>query len=133
MTAFQHGSIHSIPTTTADVHAFKIEGHVDDDDMEAMSKYMNDVFDQAPGKVSMLLDLSSMTGRDLDIMFDDDVLKAQVRSWSKVARYAVIGAPESAATMIKWADKVIPVEARAFDSAEASSAWEFVGASPQAV
>ncbi|MEL7231394.1 MAG: STAS/SEC14 domain-containing protein, partial [Pseudomonadota bacterium] len=102
-------------------------GHVDDDDVEAMAEFMNDTFDK-PGKVSMLLDLTAMTGRDLDAVFDGEVLKAQFRAWKEVEKYAVIGAPESAARMIGWMDKVIPVEARAFEAADASLAWSFVGA-----
>ena len=127
---FSHGSITQIPTTSPKLHAFRITGHVDDDDMEEMAEHMNKVFDAADDKVDMLLDLGGMTGRDLDSVFDGDVMKAQVRSWSKVGRYAVIAAPERAARMIEWVDKVIPVEAKAFDAAEADAAWAFVGARP---
>ena len=130
MTEFSHGSVTQIPTDKQDVYAFRITGHVEDDDMEAMAEFMNKVFDAASGKVDMLLDLGGMTGRDLDAMFDGDVLKAQLRSWSSVGRYAVIAAPERAATMIEWADKVIPVEARAFDAKDADAAWSFVGTRP---
>ena len=130
MTGFTHGSISKISTNKPNVHAFRITGHVDDDDGEAMAEYMNGVFDAADGKVDMLLDLGGMTGRDLDAMFDGDVLKAQLRSWSRVGRYAVIAAPERAAKMIEWADKVIPVDARAFDASEADAAWSFVDARP---
>lgn len=127
MVNFSHGSITQIPTTKDDVYAFRITGHVDDDDVEAMAKFMNIAFDK-PGKVSMLLDLTAMTGRDLDAMFDGDVLTANFRSWSEVDKYAVIGAPEFASRMIGWMDKVIPVEARAFKADEADEAWAFIGA-----
>lgn len=130
MATFHHGSIRSIPTTSANLHAFAITGHVDDDDMEAMAEHMNDVFDRAADKVDMLLDLAGMTGRDLDAVFDGDVLKVQIRSWTKVRRYAVVAAPDRVAKMIEWADKVIPVDARAFDASEADEAWKFVEAQP---
>ncbi|MGR3512122.1 MAG: SpoIIAA family protein [Paracoccaceae bacterium] len=130
MATFHHGSIRSIPTTSANLHAFAITGHVDGDDMEAMAEYMNDVFDRTDDKVDMLLDLAGMTGRDLDAVFDGDVMKAQIRSWTKVGRYAVVAAPDRAAKMIEWADKVIPVDARAFDATEADEAWKFVEARP---
>lgn len=132
MTTFSHGSITAIPTDTDRVQAFRITGHVEDDDMEAMSKYMNKVFDTHDGQVDMLLDLTGMTGRDLDAMFDGDVMKAQMRSWSHVRRYAVIGGPERAEKMIEWSDKIIPVDAKTFKSEEAADAWTFVGARPQA-
>ncbi|MEM6694909.1 MAG: STAS/SEC14 domain-containing protein [Pseudomonadota bacterium] len=125
---FEHGSIKSIATDDPKVFAFEVSGHIDDDDAEAMAEYMNAVFDTAQDKVSMIVDLRGMTGRDLDAIFDGDVLKAQVRSWSKVEKYAVIGAPTHAAKMIYWADKVIPVDARAFEADQAADAWRFVGA-----
>lgn len=128
MSEFSHGAISKVATDNPSVHAFRIAGHVEDDDMEAMAEYMNDIFDSANGKVDMLLDLGGMTGRDLDVMFDGDVLMAQIRAWSKVGRYAVIAAPDRAAKMIEWADKVIPVEARAFEASEADAAWLFVEA-----
>lgn len=133
MPKFSHGSITSIATDAAHVEAFAITGHVTDDDMEAMAKYVNDVFDHHDGKVDMLLDLSSMTGRDLDAIFDGDVMKAQLRSWTNVRRYAVIGGPERAAKMIEWSDKIIPVDAKAFVSGEAPAAWAFVEATPATV
>ncbi|MEO0774021.1 MAG: STAS/SEC14 domain-containing protein [Pseudomonadota bacterium] len=129
MTHFSHGSITQIPTTKSDVYAFRIKGHVDDDDVEAMAKFMNFAFDK-PGKVSMLLDLTQMTGRDLDAMFDGDVLKANFRSWSQVEKYAAVGAPDYAAKLIGWMDKVIPVEARAFEADQMDDAWAFVDARP---
>ncbi|WP_281969220.1 STAS/SEC14 domain-containing protein [Roseovarius nanhaiticus] len=129
MSTFHHGSIKAIATDNPRVHAFEIVGHADDDDVEAMAEHMNEVFDRADGKVDMLLDLSAMTGRDLDAIFDGDVLKAQVRSWTKVGKYAVIGAPTRAAKIIEWADKVIPVEAKAFEADRANEAWAFVSAS----
>ncbi|MFP7674004.1 STAS/SEC14 domain-containing protein [Marivita sp. S0852] len=130
MSTFKHGSISKIETTAPNLHAFRITGHVDDDDLEAMAEYMNKVFDTTEDKVDMLIDMGGMTGRDMDAMFDGDVMKAHMRSWSKVRRYAVIAAPDRAGKMIEWSDKVIPVEARAFDASEADNAWAFVGARP---
>ncbi|MEM1149165.1 MAG: STAS/SEC14 domain-containing protein [Pseudomonadota bacterium] len=127
MTVFSHGSITQIPTTKDDVYAFAIAGHVEDDDTEEMAKFMNQAFDK-PGKVSMLLDLSGMTGSDLDAMFDGHVLRAQFRAWKEVDKYAVIGAPDRAAKIIDWMDNLIPVDARAFEAKDAQMAWSFVGA-----
>lgn len=132
MSIFKHGAIESIPTDTAHVQAFRISGHVDDEDMQKMAEYMNSVFDGANEPVHMLLDLSGMTGRDMDAMFDGGVIRAQVRSWSKVGKYAVIGAPDRAEKMIEWTDKAIPVDARAFEKSESDAAWAFVDAHPVA-
>ena len=129
MEHFAHGAITQIATDNPQVYAFRVNGHIDDDDEEAMAKYMNDVFDTHE-KVDMLLDLTGFTGSDWDAMFDGDVLKSRFRSVSKVGKYAVIGAPAGAARMIAVMDKIIPVDARAFDAPEADAAWAFVGAKP---
>ncbi len=100
------------------------------DASEAMAEYMNQVFDQND-KISMLLDLTGFTGSDWDTMLDGDVIQSRFRALSHVDRYAVIGAPENAAKMISFMDKIIPVDARAFDASEAQAAWKFVGARPE--
>ena len=130
MQKFMHGSITEISTTAPHLHAFKVTGFVDDDDLEAMAKHMNHVFDSSGDKVDILIDLSGMTGRDFDGFLDGDVLRAQFRSWSKVRCYAVIAAPERAAKMISWIDRMIPVDARAFEYSEVDAGWAFVGARP---
>ncbi len=132
MQTFAHGPIQQIATDSPTVYAFRITGHIDDDDAEAMAKYMNEVFDKTD-KVNMLLDLSRFTGSDWDSMLDGDVIRSRFRSLSHVAKYAVIGAPDSAASMIGFMDKIIPVEARAFDASEEAAAWQFVGAEPRLI
>lgn len=134
MTQFSHGAIREIPTDTANVYAFRVNGHIDDDDAEALAKFMNDVFDRRDkgDKVKMLLDLTGMTGSDWESMFDDDVIESRFRALKHVSKYAVIGAPDRAARLIGFMDKFIPVEARAFDAADVEAAWMFVGARPSA-
>lgn len=131
MTGFSHGPVQQIDTTASDVYAFSFTGHLDDDSEDALAKFMNDVFDHTE-KVKVLLDLSKFTGSDWDALLDKDVIESRFRSLKHVSRYAVIGAPERAAKMIGFMDKIIPVEAKAFSTDEAGAAWDFVGAKPSA-
>lgn len=131
MTPFTHGPITQIETDNPTVYAFRITGHIDDDAAEAMAEYMNAAFDRHNEKIDMLLDLTGFTGSDWDSMLDGDVITSRFRALSEVRRYAVIGAPDRAAKMIGFLDKIIPVEAKAFDSEQSKDAWDFVGASPQ--
>jgi len=131
MNGFSHPAIQQIPTTADTVYAFRITGRVDDDASETLAQYMNDVFDAAPGKVNMLLELPALTGSDWDNLLDKEVITSRFRSLSHVERYAAVGAPDRAAQMIGWMDKIIPVEARAFDASAIEDAWRFVGAHPQ--
>jgi len=127
MSLFSHGAIQEIATDGADIYAFKVTGHIDDDASEAMAEFMNDVFDRKED-VNMLLDLTGFTGSDWDSMLDGDVIESRFRALRHVKKYAVIGAPDRAAKMIGLMDKVIPVEAKAFDASDVAAAWAFVGA-----
>jgi len=101
MTKFAHGPIAEIPTDSDTVHAFRINGHIDDDASEALAKHMNGVFDRFE-KVDMLLDLTGFSGSDWDSMLDGDVIISRLRALRHVSKYAVIGAPENASRMIKF-------------------------------
>ncbi|MFO7806700.1 MAG: STAS/SEC14 domain-containing protein [Paracoccaceae bacterium] len=128
MPLFTSGSVTQIATTDPKVYAFRITGHVDDDTSEELAKFMNTAFDTHDGKVDMLLDMTFFSGSDWDSFLDGDVITSRFRALKHVHRYAVVGAPAGAARMISMMDKIIPVEARAFDDLEA--AWAFVGAEP---
>ncbi len=124
-------SIQEIPTTDPLVHAFRITGTVTDDDMSAMAQHMNAAFDASgPEKVSMLLIFEGYEGADAGAAFDASALKAQFRSLTQVVRYAVVGAPDAARSMIETMDHVIPIDARTFDAQDEAQAWAFVGADP---
>ena len=127
MTLFEQGAVSQIATDHPNLYAFRINGHLDDDASEALAKYMNDAFDTHAGKVNMLLDLSGLTSSEWDSILDAEVLKSRFRSLKEVDKYAVVGAPDRAKGMINFLDKVIPVQAKAFDESERQAAWEFVG------
>ena len=121
------GSVKEIPTTEETVFAFDIDGHVPDDDAEALARYMNVAFDHFD-KVNMLMVIDGYEGSDKDAIFDADVLESRWRSLFNVEKYAVVGAPESAEKMITFMDKLVPIDAKTFSRGEEAAAWEFVGA-----
>ncbi len=123
-------SVKQIPTTSETVFAFDVQGHVSDDEAEALAEYMNEVFDQHD-KVNMLMRLDGFTGSDKTALFDGDVIESRWRSLFNVEKYAVVGAPDGAEKMIGFMDKLIPVDARTFKSHEEHAAWQFVGANPR--
>jgi hypothetical protein len=90
---------------------------------------MNDAFDRHDS-VSMLLLFQGFTGVAPGAGLDRETITAQFRALARVARYAVVGAPDAAARMIEVMDHVIPVDARSFDAADEPAAWAFVGAEP---
>ena len=125
-------SINQIPVDNPLVYAFRINGEINAEDLKAMGATMNDAFDAHPS-VSMLLIFEQFEGLDAGAGFDMETLKSQLRSLAKVDKYAVVGAPSIAATMINVMDKVIPTDTRTFERTKEASAWAFVGASPVAL
>ncbi len=123
------GTISRIPTDNPAVFAFRISGEVAAEDMKSMGATMNDAFD-AFSTVSMLLVFDDYEGLDTGAGLDMETFTSQFRSLVKVDRYAVVGAPAAATTMIRVMDKVIPTDARTFNRSEERAAWSFVGANP---
>ena len=123
------GTIRRIPTDMATVHAFRIVGKVSADDMKGMAQTMNAAFD-THDTVSMLLIFDHFDGAEAGAGFDMETLKSQFRALADVDRYAVVGAPDAAETMIAVMDKIIPTDARTFDAGQEQAAWQFVGARP---
>ena len=122
-------AIHPVATTRENLLAFRISGRVDKEDMHGMAEMANAAFDRFE-TVDMLLIFEEFAGRDTGAMFDAEAMKAQFRSVAKVGRYVVVGAPESARTMIEAMDAVIPVKAMTFDRGDEEKAWVELGARP---
>lgn len=129
MSLFRKGAVEEIPADAPHVHAFRVTGKMDDEASVALAEHMNGVFDTADD-VAMLFDLTAFEPGGSSALFDAEVLRSRLRAVDKVARYAVIGAPEPAARMIGVMDRIIPVDARTFAPDEADAAWAFVEERP---
>lgn len=121
------GAITRIPVDNPLVFAFRITGDISAEDMADMASVMNAAFDAHPS-VSMLLIFDHFDGARPSL--DMKTLRSQFRALAKVDKYAVVGAPAVAATMITLMDKVIPTDARTFEAQDEAEAWRFVGARP---
>ncbi len=122
-------TINQIAVDNPSVYAFHIRNEVQAEDLKAMGATMNEAFDVHPS-ISMLLIFEDFEGLDAGAGLDLQTIKSQFRSLAKVDKYAVVGAPLLASTMITVMDKLIPTDARTFDRADEPAAWAFVGANP---
>jgi SpoIIAA-like len=118
-------TISQIPVLSPSVYAFTIHGEIEKDDLAQMADVMNAAFD-THDKVSMLLIFAPYDGAEPGAGLDLEVLASQFRSITKVDKYAVVGAPTFATTMIKIMDKIMPVQARTFSHSEEHLAWAFI-------
>lgn len=122
-------AIRQIQTTRENLLAFRISGKVEKDDMHEMAEMANAAFDRH-GTVDMLLIFENFAGRDTGALFDGEAMKAQFRSLVNLGRYVVVGAPDSARSMIETMNSVIPVKAMTFDKGDEEKAWVELGARP---
>ncbi|SDY20847.1 STAS/SEC14 domain-containing protein [Citreimonas salinaria] len=111
-------------------YAFRITGAVTRDDMAAMAERMLAVFD-AHSKVDMLLVFETGTSSEPGASLSMDSMKAQVESLAKVRNYVVAQAPDRAGNMVETMGKLMPVEARAFDTEAEALDWLRAQPAPQ--
>ena len=122
-------AVHPVPTTRDNLLAFRITGRVEKDDMHEMATMANAAFDRFE-TVDMLLIFENFAGRDTGALFDGEAMKAQFRSLGSVGRYVVVGAPDSARSMIETMGSVLPVNAMTFDKGDEEKAWVELDARP---
>jgi hypothetical protein len=122
-------AVHPVPTTREDLLAFRITGKVEKEDMHEMAEMANAAFDRHE-TVDMLLIFDNFSGPDTGALFDGEAMKAQFRALTNVDRYVVVGAPDSARSMIETMGAIIPVTAMTFDKGDEEKAWVELGARP---
>lgn len=112
-------------------YAFRITGRVSRDDMTAMSDRMLTVF-ETHDKVDMLLSFETDQTSDPGASLSMDAMKAQFESLTKVRNYVVANAPGQAGGIVETMGKIMPVEARAFDTEAEAIDWLKGQAAPAA-
>ncbi|MEM7643816.1 MAG: STAS/SEC14 domain-containing protein [Pseudomonadota bacterium] len=105
------------------LHAFRLSGLLTRDDMAAMGKRMNDVFDTSDDKVDMLLIFDGYEGSEPMAGATSSAVKAQTQAIWKVGRYVTAMAPDGASAMVEAFGWVIPPQTHAFDTE--ADAWAF--------
>ncbi len=93
-------TVTEIATDNPAVHAFEFRGGARAEDVAAMARHMEAVFDQG-GEVSILLRMRDYDMGDAYRSTGLATMQAQMRSPWHVAKYAVVGAPPAARAMIE--------------------------------
>jgi len=121
-------SVSQITVEKPTVYAFEIAGKISTDDMESMAKIMNKAFDAHEEKIDMMLVFIDYDGSESGALFDGDVISSRFRALTNVDKYVVVGAPDSAESMLNMLGKLLPVEPHTFDLSEIDKAWQLLGA-----
>jgi hypothetical protein len=117
-------SIKLLPSDRVDLRVFEVVAKITEADIEWMAAQVNAAFD-AQKRIDMLIIMRNYEGAELGAIFDAEAFKAQLRSARHVRRYAVVGAPAWASTMINLFSPLTPVEEKTFtlDQEREARAW----------
>ncbi|MGR3540253.1 MAG: STAS/SEC14 domain-containing protein [Hasllibacter sp.] len=124
-----HGFAEIHAENRPDILAFRVTGALDQEGLHAMGERANEWMDGLDGKGSMLLIFDVADAGDLPTgSFDWEMLKSRFRALVKLEHYVVANAPGAAGPMVEAMGKVMPLEARSFDTS--AEAWAFLNARP---
>lgn len=119
---FDSDNIHETQNDIPGPYSFRITGEVDRRQMKEMSDYMTDVFDRHE-RVDMLLVFDTDETATAGASLSTEAVEAQAKSLSKVRNYVVANAPGRAGGIVEAMGRLIPVEARSFDTRDEALAW----------
>ncbi|MEE4119748.1 MAG: STAS/SEC14 domain-containing protein [Paracoccaceae bacterium] len=103
-------------------YAFRIDGQVTETQMKMLSDRVLKAFDRHD-EIDLLLIFDRFEGTETGASVNLPALKARNASLWNVRAYVVASAPEGAAEMIEGVGKLLPVDARTFDTEFDARAW----------
>jgi len=120
-------SIRFIQTSSPNVFAYEVTGRLRARDVKAAVDEFRPYLERE-GKVNVLGRLSDFNGFDLLAALEDDLVKLKFKSFSKVDKYAIIGAKPWMRNLLELVSPLTKIQVRVFDKEEEAAAWEWVGA-----
>lgn len=130
MTTAPNGSIQEGPAGRADLLVFEIGAKITEADIEWMAARVQNAFDRQD-EIDMLIVMRNYDGVEIGAIFDAEAIKVGMRSLSHVRRYAVVGAPAWAKTMINLFSPLTPVEEKTFPLEREAEARIWIAAPPK--
>ncbi len=108
--------------------AFRVGGRVTEPEMKMLSDRVLEAFDQFD-TIDLVLIFDRFEGAEKGAGINWPSLKARSASLWNVRAYVVAGAPDSARAMIEGIGKLLPIDARTFDTE--AEARAFLEAQPR--
>jgi hypothetical protein len=120
-------SIHFLQTTNENVFAYQVDGRLRAKDIKAAVEAFKPYLERE-GKVNVLGKLNGFGSFDLLAVLEDEYIKLKIKSFSKVDKYAIIGAKPWMRNFLELVSPLLTMKVRVFDEVEEAAAWEWVGA-----
>jgi hypothetical protein len=122
-------AVRLIATTRPDVLAFEVDGKVGAADVQHLLAVFNQVM-ATPDRVRILVRIRAFDGATLAALRQDGLLQAKLRSWRKVERYALVGAPAWLQGLTRGIGPLLGIETRCFVRENEAEAWQWLEAGP---
>ncbi|WP_191090200.1 SpoIIAA family protein [Histidinibacterium aquaticum] len=119
---FQSNAVTEIETGLTATYGFRIVRRVTREDMTEMSDYMIDRFARHD-EVDMLLVFDTPETSEPGASLSREAIEARFKSLRHVRNYVVAGAPDAAESMIETMGKLLPVNAKTFDTEAEALDW----------
>ncbi len=118
-------AIRRTASSRANLLVFEVIAKIHRSDIETMAEAVDTAMD-VHHQIDILLQFADFEGMTLGALFDGEAMHVGLRSNTHVRRYAVVGAPAVAESMIRLFDPVSPVDARTFDLDQLAQARTWV-------
>ena len=120
-------SVHFLQTTSDKVFAYEVNGRVREKDIEAIAAQLKPYFERE-GKINVLARMTNYKGFDLLAALNDDLVRLKYKAFSKVDKYAVVGASNWMRNFLELVSPIFGMKVKVFEASEEHAAWEWVGA-----
>jgi hypothetical protein len=114
-----------VPSDRSDLLIFEIRNRISEADMTWMAGEVDQAIERH-NRIDLMLIMTNFEGADIGAVFNGDAASVSLRSLRHLRKYAVIGAPVWARTMIESLKWLTPVEERTFALHEAEAAWTWI-------
>lgn len=125
-----HPAIRFLPTPTANVLAFEIDGLITSEEMPEALKVFEEFF-AGHDQVRLLNRMKHFGGFDPTILLQSRLIAMKLSAMRKLERYAIVGAPSWMVTLIAAISPAFAdIEMRTFAAEQEDEAWAWLEAEP---
>lgn len=119
--------IRRIPADRPDALAFAMGGKLTGEQVKAFTTILTEAYDNF-AMIDLLIRIDSYEGFEFSSLFDRDTWSMKGASFSKIRRYALVGAPSFIRNSFGLFATFLPFETKMFDAEDEDEAWAWIGA-----
>lgn len=114
-----------IPTQRDDLFAFEYRGHVRSEDLDIALEPLKALL-KRDGQFDLFVRMDHFSGFDPSIILKGSVLSLKMASLKKLRRYAIVGADDWIAGVVKMFDPLVSIEMKTFPRDQEQEAWDWL-------